>query len=208
MKPGAEDDKLIARVKAFIEAHPPPDFPADRWFTSEDFRTLGYTPRKLYPVASARDVLAAEAVIGFPIPNLLKRIYMEVSNGIEGFGYHILGLDGGCQGDSGTLVKSYLELKEATEYFGRKWKSTWLPFCYWGCTIYSCVNGKDPAVPIQTWEEGEMCEEDYALPEFFKMWLKGKVRVFEHAEVVSRQIINPFTKKKTRVYARKRKIQR
>ena len=199
------DDKLIAEIRAFLRANPPPNLPTDAMLSVEEFRRFGYTPRIVYPVASKRSLAKAEADIGFQIPNLLKRLYLEVSNGIAGFAYEIIGLEGGCTANSGTLVEAYFDLKVAIEYFGGQWKPGLLPFCDWGCAICSCVDCADPASPVLTYEDGGMSPEGYMLPEFFEMWLKGNVRFSQDAEIVTKEITNPFTKTKTTVSARKRR---
>src|SRR5262249_47622870 len=144
----AMDVSLIAEIKAFVRRHPPPELTADAMLSAEDFRQLGYTPRTLFPIASKTAVARAEADIGFSLPPLLKGIYTEVSNGIAGFSYDIMGLEGGCASDSGTLVEAYTNFKTGGEYKTGPWKAGLLPFCDWGCAIYSCVDCTDSAYPI------------------------------------------------------------
>ena len=197
-----DDGTTIAQIKAFIGTHPPPKLPADAMLSSEDFLRLGYTPRIVYPVASESDADKTEEEIGFPIPALLRRLYLEVSNGIAGFGYDIIGLKGGCAASPGTLVLSYLDLKAAFNYSRRKWRPGLLPFCDWGCCSLSCVDCSDPAAPVLTYDPNELSEEGYSLREFFGMWVKGKVHRSEGV-VVTKKIINPFAGKKTTVHGRR-----
>lgn len=199
------DDRLIAEIKEFVLSHPP-ERPVNVMLSGGEFRRLGYTPRILYPTASASDVAKAEADLGFPLPNLLKRLYVEVSNGIAGFGYEIMGLHGGCDSDSGTLVEAYLSFRAPGESETTAWREGLLPFCNWGCAIYSCVDCADPAHPVFTYEDSGVWPERYGLSGFFEMWLQGNVlRSQEHVDIVTREIINPFTGKKTTVSARRRK---
>jgi hypothetical protein len=165
-----------------------------------------YTPRMLYPTASATDVAKAEADLGFALPHVLKRLYLEVSNGIAGFAYDIMGLDGGCDSDFGTVVDAYRSFKADRESENSAWPEGLLPFCNWGCAIHSCVDCTDPADPIFTYEDSGARPEQYSLSGFFEMWLQGNViRSQEHVEIVTRDIIDPFTGKKTTVSARRRK---
>jgi hypothetical protein len=200
------DDKLIAEIKAFVLRHPPPKLAPDAMLAAEDFRKLGYTPRALFPFASKRDVAKAEAELGFALPPLLNRLFLEVSNGIAGFGYDIMGLEGGCSSDSGDLLEAYREFKTYAESEGEPWKPGLLPFCNWGCAIYSCVDCTDSSFPVLTHEDSGVWPERYTLSEFFEMWLKGKVEFSqEGVEVVTKEGTNPFTGKKMTITGRRRR---
>ena len=199
------DDKLIAEIKAFVLRHPPLKLAPDAMLSAEDFRKLGYTPRTLFPVAPKRDILKAEAELGFALPPLITKLFLEVSNGIAGFGYDLMGLQGGCASDSGTLVETYLSLRAGEGYETGPWKVGMLPFCNWGCAIYSCVDCSDASYPVFTYEDSGVWPERYPLPEFFEMWLNGKVLFSrENVEVVTREGNNPFTGKKMTILGRKR----
>jgi hypothetical protein len=74
---------------------------------------------------------------------------MEISNGIAGFAYELMGLEGGCGSDCGTLVESYASFRTDKD-FKRKsktgpWKVGMLAFCDWGFTrkkmTVSCGKG-------------------------------------------------------------------
>jgi SMI1-KNR4 cell-wall len=200
------DDRLIAEIKAFVLRHPLPKLAPDAMLSAEDFRKRGYTPRVLFPVASKRDVAKAEAELGFALPPLLTRLFLEVSNGIAGFAYDIMGLQGGCASDSGTLVEGYLSFKAGEEYETGLWKVGMLPFCNWGCAIYSCVDCADASYPVFTYEDSGVWPERYSLPEFFEMWLKGKVLFSqENVEVVTKEGTNPFTAEKMTISGRRRR---
>lgn len=200
------DDRLIAEITAFIQRNPPPELATDAMLSVEDFRRLGFTPRALFPTASTSDVAKAEAQIGFSLPHLLRRLYVEISNGIAGFSYDIMGLEGGCSSDSGTLVDCYISFKARDNGGTSGWKTGLLPFCNWGCAIYSCVDCTDTAYPVFTHEDSGVWPEQYTLFEFFEMWLKGKVLFSqENVEVLTQEIINPFTRKKTTIMTRRRR---
>lgn len=53
------------------------------------------------PPANPGVVAAAEAEVGFRLPDLLRRMYLEVANGGFGPFYGLLGLDGGATDDLG-----------------------------------------------------------------------------------------------------------
>jgi hypothetical protein len=174
--------------------------------SAEDFRQLGYTPRALFPVASRPDIVKTEAELGFALPPLIRRVFLEVSNGIAGFAYDIMGLQGGCASDSGTLVEAYLTFRAGEHYETGRWKVGMLPFCNWGCAIYSCVDCADASYSVFTYEDSGVWPERYSLPEFFEMWLNGKVNFSqENVEVVTREGTNPFTGKKMTISGRRRR---
>jgi hypothetical protein len=200
------DDTLVSKIREFVQRHPPPKLAADAMLPVEEFRRLGFTPRALFPAASKGDVAKAEADLGFPLPQLLKRIYMEISNGIAGFSYDIIGLTGGYESHCGSLVDTYMVFKSDGKSENKEWKTGLLPYCHWGCNIFSCVDCTDSANPIFTYEDSGVWAQRYTLPEFFEMWLQGKALFSqENVEIVSAEIVNPFTGKKTTAYARSRR---
>lgn len=206
--PKVMHDDLIARIKAFVESHPPPKLPEDAMFTVDELRQFGFAPRELFPKASKKLVTASEMKLGFPLPELLRRIYTEISNGIAGFSCEIMGLPGGCA-SSGSIVEAYQDFRKGGEPphgSEREWRIGLLPFCDWGCCIYSCVDCIDPAHPIFTHEDSGVYAERFTLPAFFEMWLKGKIEWSqEGVEYIEREGINPFTRKKETFTARVRK---
>lgn len=200
------DDRIIADIKAFVQRHPPPKLAPNVMLAAEEFRRLGYTPQTLFPVASPAIVAKAEAGLGFALPSMLKRLFLEVSNGIAGFAYDILGLEGGCASDCGNLLDTYREFKTYDESLGTPWMSGLLPICNWGSTIYSCVDCNDSALRVYTHESAEVWPERYTLNEFFEMWLNGKVEFSqEDVEIVTKEVNNPFTGQKTTFSARTRR---
>ncbi len=95
------------------------------------------------PVATGAGITADEQRLGFAIPPLLKRLYLEVGNGGWGPGYGLLGLTGGMRDDTGrTAVEDYLLRTSGPDPDEPDWR--WpeglLPICHWGCAIYSCVD--------------------------------------------------------------------
>src|SRR5262245_35297573 len=76
-----------------------------------------------YPPVSETVVRQAETSLGFKIPHLLTFCFTHVSNGGFGPGYGIMGLDGGCASDYGTLVETFESLKKDQEAEGKQWKA-------------------------------------------------------------------------------------
>jgi hypothetical protein len=200
------DDILVSSIKEYIQEHPPPRLAANAMLSADELRQLGYNPSALFPTVSEGDVANAEADLGFQLPPLLKRLYTEVSNGIAGFAYDLIGLKEGCACHCGTLVDTYLDFKKGGESESKEWQLGLLPFCHWGCNIFSCVDCTDAASPLLTYEDSSVWAERYTLPGFFEMWLKGNVLFSqENVEIVAKEITNPFTGKGTTLSSRRRR---
>lgn len=152
------------------------------------------------PCASAEAVDTAETTLGFGIPKLLRSVYLNVANGGFGPGYGIIGVDGGHRSDLGTLVETFNEIKRGADYLALKWNPQLLPFCGWGCNVFSCVDCSDPGSPIFRSDECRVRPVNYCLEDFFEMWLDGRDLLSEGGlRRSSVEITNPFTGKKTRV---------
>lgn len=157
------------------------------------------------PAAEAA-VEDAEAALGFTIPSLLKSLYLNVGNGGFGPGYGIIGMAGGHASDLGTLVETYNEIQKGAVYLGLNWQPGLLPFCGWGCNIFSCVDCTDENHGICTSEECHVRSERYRLDDFFLMWLNGvDILNCDGSPRETAEIINPFTRKKTRVHGARKK---
>jgi hypothetical protein len=152
------------------------------------------------PVASEAVVGAAEATLGLGIPKLLRSIYLNVANGGFGPGYGIIGVGGGHRSNLGTLVETFTEIKRGADYLGLRWNPQLLPFCEWGCNVFSCVDCSDPGNPVFSSDECKVHPVNCGLEEFFRMWLDGR-DLFSEGGPMRRvvEITNPFTGKKTRV---------
>jgi SMI1-KNR4 cell-wall len=102
----------------------------------DTIKTKKYSPIQLNQVEND------EKVLGFKIPELLKRLYLEIGNGSFGPGYGLIGLTGGFPDDTKKIAVSlYLSFSEKDPSdSGWKWPNGLLPICYWGCAIYSCID--------------------------------------------------------------------
>jgi len=152
------------------------------------------------PVATEEAVGVAETLLGLSVPKLLRSIYLRVANGGFGPGYGIIGVSGGHRSSLGTLVETFTEIRRGADYLGLKWNPQLLPFCEWGCNVFSCVDCADPGSPIFRSDECKVHPVNYGLEEFFRMWLDGR-DLFNEGGPMRRvvEITNPFTGKKTRV---------
>jgi hypothetical protein len=112
-----------------------------------------------FPPARPEAVAEAERTIGFRLPELLRRIYVEVGNGGFGPGYGLLGVSGGATDDLGQnaldqwdyahrILPSVIALKAPASY------SHLFPCIYGGCTVYLCVDCHDPAGSVWSFDPG------------------------------------------------------
>jgi hypothetical protein len=163
-----------------------------------DYAKSQARPAKFAPAAQ-HNIEEAEKGLGFSIPTLLSAVYRKVGNGGfgPGRGGRIIGLKGGYESDFGNLLETYRQLKGDHELEGKKWKAGLLPFCEWGCNMFSCVDCKSPDNDVYLFEEGSVERQDYNLEDFFKMCVEG-VDILSHGAAPSKraEIVNPFTGKK------------
>lgn len=103
--------------------------------------------RKHSPLAAeltSDEVVAAERRLGFTLPPLLCRCYIEIGNGGFGPGYGIYGLDQPTGDEKENfaigLYEIYVSPDKTDEYSEFNWPNGLLPICHWGCGMYSCAN--------------------------------------------------------------------
>ena len=136
--------------------------------------------------ASSESIDKAENELGFPLPDILKFIYLNVANGGIGPGYHILGVFGGHASDEGdTISELYTALSSIDPDDSLwVWPSGLVPFCHWGCAIYSCFDAKKTENPV-VWfdpnlrEMGEPMSQQFmshrpSLESWLQGWLDGE----------------------------------
>ena len=87
-------------------------------------------------------VAEAEAVFGYRLPRLLRRLYLEQANGGFGPGYGVLGVRGGHTDDMHNTALGYVQKPRPDVE-----RSLW-PLCHWGCGIFSYVDCSDGAGTI------------------------------------------------------------
>jgi len=157
-----------------------------------------------YDVASELLIEKAERSLKLSIPPLLRECYKCVANGGFGPGYGLIGLENGAKSDFGTLVETYEQLKSDQELEGGEWDRTLLPFCDWGCNIFSCVDCADPEYHVYTFRDFSVVKQSYTIEEFFEMWLKGvDILSVDSKSLEESEFINPFTGEKASVTRQK-----
>ena len=96
-------------------------------------RVRSLNPEAAPKLATIQDVERAEASLGFRLPEVLRRIYLEVGNGGFGPAHHpIL--------DAGSAADEYHNSLSDRERSHPAWPPRLLPICDWGCNIYSCLD--------------------------------------------------------------------
>ena len=145
-----------------------------------------------YPSVQEIDIVHAEAIIGFDLPPLLKRIYLALSNGGFGPGDGLFPLynredPNALQSDS--LVTTYLALRSLMpEQFTTYWQNSegdegevqlnvWpkkiLTLCDWGCNIYSCINCSQQKYPVFRLDHNASVRRLVLEAPSFQQWLAG-----------------------------------
>ncbi len=139
-----ETEALVARLGA--RAHDP------RTATDEGQAAGGKgkpVPRVAARKAAAEQVAASEASLGFPLPALLRQLFMEVGNGGFGPGAGLLGLPIGEEAggsEEASAVGRYAALRRRK--VAALWPKGLLPLCDWGHGILSCVDCTWPEAPV------------------------------------------------------------
>jgi len=100
--------------------------------------------------ATSEDVLECERSLEFSLPELLRRLYVEIGNGGFGPGYGFFPIPTIETSRAPTLLSLYQELKRPAASPGWEWPTGLLMICDWGCLIRSCVDVLSPDLPIFT----------------------------------------------------------
>jgi hypothetical protein len=162
---------LIERIRTRIAGGPPCDVPGE-WLPVQ-------------PPASPAAVADAEARLGFPLPELLRRLYTEVGNGGYGPGFGLLPVSAaslGPQPPAGAdfdLVGQYEGLRRADpgEVTWTRWRPGLVPTFYYGCTVFEFVDARDPGGPVVLLDLGAEMDDlrpGPPLAERLEMWLAGR----------------------------------
>ncbi|MBN2292697.1 MAG: SMI1/KNR4 family protein [Pirellulales bacterium] len=169
-------------------------------------KVLEQSPQLSYDKAPKDLVEKAELRLGFPIPPILFECYTKIANGGFGPGYGLIGLEGGATSDYGTIVETYHQLKSDQESEGNEWKAGLLPFCGWGCNIFSCVDCNHEDFYVWQFEDFMVSPLNFNIEQFFHMWISDvDILSIEDYDLIVHEMINPFTGKKDFVTRKVRK---
>lgn len=121
---------------------------------------------------SEQDVQRAEAAIGYPLPPLARRIYLELADGG-------VGPFGGIEG----IIDGEFPLGESTDEPPGPSDDPDEPpapprgvvmFCDFGCAMWALLDCRHPQGQMWWSEEGERHKLHLTLPEWFAAWLTGQ----------------------------------
>jgi hypothetical protein len=128
---------VLAKLRDYLAAHPVGRDVVDRTF-------------HLCPPCDRRAVEDAERELGFRLPGLLTDIYTTVANGGFGPGYGVMGVSGGFTDDSDhSIVDAYKVYAVADPNEPNwAWPRAWVPFCHWGCIVYSVLDCSHAPHPV------------------------------------------------------------
>jgi hypothetical protein len=158
-----------------------------------------------FPACGEVHVDAEEKILGFKIHPFLTSLYLTVGNGGFGPGYGIIGVSGGHESDLGTLARTYRQLQEGSAYFGDEWSEGLLPFCGWGCNIFSCVDCLGDNATVYQSEECREFRMNYSLEDFMEMWLAGVSILDQLGKTRGRiKAIDPVTGQRFALFGRRR----
>ncbi|MBT2490302.1 hypothetical protein J7E96_17605 [Streptomyces sp. ISL-96] len=130
--------------------------------------------KRLPTPARPAAVTEAEQAIGFPLPPLLRRLYLDVANGGFGPAEGILGVRGGApQGDWSDLSEIYDDGPDPSSRI----PTGLVPVYDWGCTIWSLVDFRDPAGPMWCTHDGECRPQGINLSQWLAETMAGTLTV-------------------------------
>lgn len=157
--------------------------------------------RKVIPnPATSTEVALCEQVLGFPLPEVLRRFYLEIGNGGFGPGHQgIFGLPNAAINFGGhSVLEWYVGLRSRHQVDLPEWPQGWLPICGWGCSIMSSIDCTKAQAPIirndPNWDFDDICNrlqktqiladsgrvfeaswiEAQSLEEWIQAWIDGK----------------------------------
>lgn len=126
-------------------------------------------------LATPKAVAQAERIIGYPLPRLLRRLYLEAGNGGFGPRSGILGVGGDVShGDSEDLAQLH---QESISDPGSPWPPWLIGIFDWGCAIWSLVDCRDPAGPMWSWDGNThmLREYDQSICDWLALWLECRL---------------------------------
>lgn len=143
---------------------------------AEPLRLIGRLKVEVHPPLSHKAIEATEALLGFNLPMLLRRIYAEVADGGFGPAYGLFPIASHCPegGQHETLVEVLDMLAEGRHPAFGTWPSQLVPLCDWGCANWSCLDCQTENGPVVTLAgEDGLFDTGRDLASWLTAWLRG-----------------------------------
>ncbi|AGZ40969.1 SMI1/KNR4 family protein [Actinoplanes friuliensis] len=126
-----------------------------------------------YPQEPATEeaVADAERIIGYPLPPLLRRLYLEVANGGFGPFNGIEGVADGYAAEEG-MLENYLSwrVEDLPDDFPA-WTPGVVAFCDFGCAMWALLDCRTPEGRVQFLDQSTLHRLDLPLARWFELWL-------------------------------------
>jgi len=158
-------------------AHRPPSWRVERGSADYAAACQGglLVPLPPLPLATPEAVAEAENVIGYPLPRLLRKLYLEAGNG--GFGPRdgILGVRGGIPNGGWNDLAELHQASQADP--ADPWSPWHVGIFNWGCAIWSLVDCRDPAGPMWSWDGNDHMLREYnqTICDWLALWLECRL---------------------------------
>jgi hypothetical protein len=163
------DDEIIAALQARVA----------------DGRRANHVSGEAPACATSAHIGAAEKIIGFPLPPLLRRIYLEVANGGVGPFGGIEGLPPDGYTSDGDMLEGY------DEWYTVELGPNEPPppprgvifLCDFGCAMWAMLDCRHPQGQMWWRAEGEQDRYKVTLAEWLSGWLEDGRDVLDGAEI-------------------------
>lgn len=156
----------VLTLKHFCSTVHSPEVGDDVMLSTAELCSFGFTPRKLFTPTPEDRIHSVEKLLGFTMPPVLFALFSQISNGIAGFCYQVLGVNEGCRCHLGDILNTYKVFCE-DGVKGKAWQDGLLPFVSWGCNIFSCIDSRNPDGPLYLFEGDQLFRVEYTLDEMF-----------------------------------------
>lgn len=141
---------------------------------------------RIFPVADETTLQNAEELLGFRLPLLLRRLYLEIGNGGFGPSYGLIGVAGGATTSGGSNIVDLYQSFAAPDPADVRWQwpKKLLPVSDLGCAMYACIDCSTEAGAVIWYEPNLYCDgeplDNSLIPltastaEWLEAWLEGK----------------------------------
>ncbi len=164
--------------------------PADfKWTKAALVGTPSFRWGFVYPPATPEQLQETEQILGFPLPPLLKMLYLQLANGGFGPGAGLRGAIGGYgepgtfeNGNDETLIKCHrwgspalIDLPTSQKVLlpSDVWPHQLAPLCDLGCDVEVCIDANGQLYRLGSAAEYAMCSLSrwITLEQWLQQWL-------------------------------------